>query len=80
METLLQELREFKCDSHWLDQHYDQLAKQYTNEYVAVYKERIIDHDRDLKELRKRLIGNYPGAADHIAIEYVTPRQFEMIL
>lgn len=80
MEILLQELKEFKRDSRWLEQHYDQLAAQYINQYVAVYQEKVIDHDRDLQALRNRLTQSYPAAADHIAIEYLTSQQFDMIL
>jgi hypothetical protein len=80
MEMLLQGLQEFKRDSRWLEQHYDELAQQYTNQYVAVYRERVIDHDRDLKALMKRLQQSYPTAADHIAVEYVTSEQFEGLL
>lgn len=80
MDTLLQELQEFRRDSRWLEQHYDQLAQQYANEFVAVYQEKVIDHDRDPKALRQRLALSYPAAIDHIAVEYLTAEQFDMIL
>lgn len=80
METLFQELQEFKRDSRWLEQHYDELAQQYANQYVAVYQQRVIDHDPNVKALKQRLAQRYPDAADHIVIEYLTPQQFDMVL
>lgn len=80
MQALLQELQEFKRDNRWLEKHYDQLVKQYADQYVAVYREKVVDHDNNLQSLLKRLMKSYPDAADHIVVKYLTSQQFDMIL
>lgn len=80
MQALLQELQEFKRDSRWLEKHYDQLVKQHADQYVAVYREKVVGHDNNLQSLLKRLAKSYPDAADHIVVKYLISQQFDMIL
>ncbi len=47
--------------------------------YNAVYQEQVIDLDPDVQALKKRLAQKYPNVADHIAVEYLTPQQFDMV-
>ena len=50
METqvLIQHLEGFERDMDWIQKRYDNLVETYTNEYVAVLDERVVDHDRGL--------------------------------
>jgi hypothetical protein len=42
-------------DMKWLMRNCDNIRTQYGGEYVAVLNQRIIDHDRDLVRLKKRV-------------------------
>jgi hypothetical protein len=52
------QLDKFKQDSKdakWLMANYDHYRSQHGGEYVAVQKEQVIDHDKDLMKLKKRV-------------------------
>jgi len=63
----------------WLVRRYDRLRKEYPNEYVAVNRNRVVDHDRDMLSLLQRLKSKH-GKVDHFAIEFVTKEDFDLIL
>lgn len=73
-------LEEFQKDTDWLDKNYDELKKNYPEEYVAVYKEKVVDHDSDLDKLLARLEKKYPENGGKIAIDYVTTEEIELVL
>jgi hypothetical protein len=53
----------------WFYSNYDQLKKEFCNQYVAIKDKRQIDNDSSLEILLKRLnLSNYDQS---IAIEYV---------
>jgi len=67
-------------DTVWLVNKYDELREQYPNEYVAAYKKRVIDHDRDMLALLERLKSKYNDNISRFAIEFVSAEDFELIL
>ena len=32
----------------WFEKHYDELAKKFDGEFVAIYKQNVIDHDKEI--------------------------------
>jgi hypothetical protein len=58
-----------KENFEWFYSNYEELKRDYSNEYVAVRDKRQIDHDYDLERLVKRL--NLYNCDESIAIEYV---------
>ena len=64
----------------WIWENYDRLKEQYPHEFVAVRDRTVVDHDKDIEPLGKRLRARYPDEAGHIAVEYITPEEAEMIL
>ena len=75
-----QKIERFTEDTKWVWKRYDDLKKQYPDEWVAVFKEKVVDHDSDLRRLMGRLDVKYPEDKGHIAVEFVTPKKIEMIL
>ncbi len=67
-------------DTVWLVNKYDELREQYPNEYVAAYKKRVIDHDKDMLALLERLKSKYNDNISRFAIEFVSAEDFELIL
>ena len=58
-----------KENFEWFYSNYEELKRDYSNEYVAGRDKRQIDHDYDLERLVKRL--NLFNCDESIAIEYV---------
>ncbi len=53
----------------WFYSNYEELKRDYNNQYVAVKEKRQIDSDYDLERLLKRL--NLYNCVESIAIEYI---------
>ncbi len=58
-----------KDNFDWFYSNYQELKRDYNNQYVAVKEKRQIDSDYDLERLLKRL--NLYNCDESIAIEYV---------
>ncbi len=58
-----------KDNFDWFYTNYEELKRDYNNQYVAVKEKRQIDSDYDLERLLKRL--NLYNCDESIAIEYV---------
>ncbi len=78
--SVLEELRRFEEDMSWAGARYEELAKQYPEQYVAVDNKRVVDHDRDLPKLVSRMKTNYGERATRIAVQYVSAKEDELIL
>jgi hypothetical protein len=70
---------EFPRNNQWITENYNNLKKQYNNQWVAVLNKAIIDCDTDLKKLVKRLKAQHPKVYSQIAVEYVTAEESELI-
>lgn len=67
-EEEIARFRQHTDDSKWLAENYDRLKKQYGEEYVAVHKRQVIDHDENLVKLRDR-VGSTPAVIRYIYTE-----------
>ncbi|MEM2970704.1 MAG: DUF5678 domain-containing protein [Candidatus Bathyarchaeia archaeon] len=80
MSSVVAVLSRYEENAKWVSRHYEELKKKYVDEWIAVLDEAVIDHDRDLGKLVKRLRKNYTESYNEIAIEYVTAKEIELIL
>ena len=62
----------------WFRTHYRQLARSYDRQNIAVYKGRVVDHDKNLTKLLNRVKKSYPE--DRVVVEYVSLGKRELIL
>ena len=62
----------------WFEKHYDDLVEKFDGEFVAVYKQRVIDHDKEMRALMKRIESRYPP--DRVFVEFVSREKLTMIL
>jgi hypothetical protein len=62
----------------WFMEHYRNLARRYDGQNVCVYKNRIVDHDKDLRKLMKRVQGKFPQ--DRVLVEFVTRTRLKFVL
>jgi hypothetical protein len=79
-EIILQSLRNFRADSIWFDQHYDELQRKYKDEWVAVFHKQVIDHGKNLKILLQRLRKSHPKDTGDIVVKFVTLEEVNLIL
>ncbi len=79
-QTLMQQLEGFEKDMDWLNSRYEELKSKYPDEFVAVLRENIVDHDRDLSKLMGRLETRFPEDFPRIAIKFVSTKRVELIL
>jgi len=50
----------------------------FDGEFVAIYKQSVIDHDKDLSALMERIKVKYP--AEYVYIDFVTSEKLTLIL
>jgi hypothetical protein len=62
----------------WFRAHYQRLSRSYDGQNVCVYKRRVVDHDRDLRSLMRRVRGRYPQ--EEVLVEFVSRKKLEFIL
>ena len=80
MGSVVAVLSRYEENAKWVSRHYKELKKKYVDEWIAVLKEAVVDHDCDLEKLVKRLRKNYSENYNEIAIEYITTKEIELIL
>ena len=62
----------------WFEKHYDELVEKFDGEFVAVYKKRVIDHDKEMSPLMKRIEARCLPA--HVFVEFVSREKLTMVL
>ncbi len=62
----------------WFMDHYQSLARRYDGQNVCVYKHRVVDHDRDLRSLMRRVRRRFPQ--EEVLVEFVSRKKLEFIL
>ena len=62
----------------WFEGSYATLVDKYDREFVAVYEERVVDSDKDLDSLVRRVTAKHPS--EMVLIEYVTKEKIQLIL
>lgn len=80
MESVVAMLSRFEENAKWLSSHYEELKKRFRDEWIGVLNKTVVDHDRELDRLVKRLRKKYLEAYNEIAVDYVTAKEIELIL
>lgn len=62
----------------WFEKHYDELVKKFDGEFVAVHEKKVVDHDKELSALMKRIESKYP--ADRVFVDFVSSEKLTLIL
>jgi hypothetical protein len=62
----------------WFEKHYDELVEKFDGEFVAVYEQKVVDHDKELNALMKRIKSKY--SADRIFVDFVSSEKLTLIL
>ena len=76
----IREIKASERDSVWVADHYDRLRKKYDRQFIAVFRRRVVDHDRSGARLARRLRAKYPDDQPQITVTYVTKEKVDLIL
>ncbi len=68
----------YELNARWFEKHYDELVKLYDDEFVCVFGDKAVDHDRNHQRLMKRVETKFP--VEQVFIDYVTSRKLEFVL
>jgi hypothetical protein len=72
-EEEIKKLRQFNEDLRWFQDNYQDLKKRFRGEYVAVLHSKVIDHDKDLHKVLKRLREEKSLDTSSMVIEFINP-------
>ena len=68
-------LKEKEENAKWLFNNYDELAKDYLNQFVAVKNQKPVGHGKDLDHLLTTLTKAYGDDFCTVAIEYISDKE-----
>lgn len=77
-EHLLALFDEHDKNWSWFREHYDELVKKFEGEFVAIHEQKIIDHDREIGVVMRRVKAKYP--AEHVFVDFVSGEKLTLML
>lgn len=80
MASLPRMLSKYGKNSKWIDEHYDELKQRYDGFFVAAYNGKIVDFDKDVAKLGRRLRKKFKNAYTEIAVEYISKKELDIIV
>jgi len=78
-EEHIAHVKEFEKNQKWFIDNFKRILEEYREEFVAVWNQRVIDADTDLKRLSKS-VKEKTRSAKGVYIGYVSDKPVEMIL
>lgn len=69
---------EHEKNHRWFDENYEELVKKYDKEFVAIYGQKLLDHDERLETLMGRVRQKYQGL--DVFVEFVTSEKRVLVL
>ena len=78
-EEHLLHMKEFERNQKWFIENFKRILDEYREKFVAVWNQRIIDADTDLKRLSKDVKKKIKSAKG-VYVGYVSKKPIEMIL
>lgn len=79
MDQSLQIISKLENDNRWFEENYEKLRETALNEFVAIENEKIIEKDKKLENIIKKLEGKGRNPA-LVLIRYVYEKGFKFIL
>lgn len=71
-------MKEFERNQRWLRVNLKRLLRKYKNMFIAIWRQNVVDKDKNLEKLSKRVHKEYKDQKG-IVIEYLSPQPLEMI-
>lgn len=70
-------MEQHRKDFEYFDTHHEELLRDYKEEWVAVYNEEVVTHDKDFLNLLKKMDKE---VRSNVVIQYVTSKKMIWIL
>lgn len=68
----------FKTNNRWIINNQKILQKSYSDQWIAVLNQTVVDKDADLRKLVNRLKERHSEVYSQIAVEYINEAEPEM--
>ncbi|MCC5997573.1 MAG: DUF5678 domain-containing protein [Thermofilum sp.] len=78
MSEILVLFDEYDKNWSWFMKHYEELVEKFDGEFVAIYQQKVVDHDKNLRSLMKRIRKKYP--LSRVLVEFVSKEKLALIL
>jgi hypothetical protein len=66
-------------NKEWLYNNYDDITEKYAHQYIAIFDEKVLESDNDLKRLKEKL-RKILKDPDTVLIELINPKEITLIL
>ncbi len=80
MASLSKSLSKYGKNSKWIDEHYDELKQKYDGFFVAAYNGKVVDSDKDVTKLGRRIREKFRNVYTEIAVEYISKKEVDIIV
>ena len=78
MKEHLSHIKEFERNQKWFTENFKRILKEYSEKFVAVWDQRVVDADTDLRKLSKS-VREKTRNAKGVYVGYVSDKPIEMI-
>jgi len=78
-QEVLDNIEEMRVSKIWMEKRLPELKTKYPNEFVAIYKKKLVGHNPDFKTLIRDLKKKYEDI-DNFIIEFITGEDYIFIL
>ena len=62
----------------WFREHYDELVEEFDGEFVAIYEQKVVDHDKEISSLMERIKKKY--SLKQVLVDFVSKEKLALIL
>ncbi|MGQ9597327.1 MAG: DUF5678 domain-containing protein [Thermoproteota archaeon] len=69
---------EYERNWSWFRENYGELVKKFDGEFVAIYEQNVVDHDKELSNLMKRIGEKHPE--ENVFVDFVSSEKLVLIL
>lgn len=78
LNEVLELFKEHESNRKWFEENHESLVKSYNGNFIAIYKQKVVDFDEDVGRLMERVKKNYP--LDRVSVEHVSKEKLQLIL
>ena len=71
-------LGEYEKEAAWFRENYEELLREYEGKYVAIYRQRVVQFDRNFDTIIEKVSRNYP--LNRVYIDFVKKEKLTSIL
>jgi len=74
-----EQFKRFEKNLEWFQSNYEDLKRQYKQEYIAIDDQQVLGHDSDIERLVEKMRREH-GDLGAFVIEFLTDKKLQLIL